>query len=271
MTRFEPLPPLTVQGDGSAVVAAFAEGRLLLTRMEDGSLRLPSAAAVVRSPAEMVRVGRFGGRLCGALNLPVCPGIAGVEALDLREALQALPEAERTAASRGRELLFWRDRRRFCGVCGAAVVDHGKECARICTACGAMYFPVLAPAVIVAVHRGERLLLAHNRKFRDGVYSLIAGFVEAGENLENAVRREVLEETGIEIRNLAYFGSQSWPFPNSLMLGFHAEYASGELRADGEEISDAGWFSPESFPMLPSPGSISRELIEDCRRRMLNE
>ena len=265
--EFIPLPPATVTGESSALLAVFAEGRLLLRQMEDGNWHLPPAEALLNRATRVIRVGRFGERLCGALELPGCPGVAELEARDIREALQLLPEPERIAAARGRELLFWRNRRRYCGVCGAETVDHGTECARVCTNCGAMFFPVLAPAVIVAVRRGDRLLLAHNRKFREGMYSLIAGFVEAGENLENAVRREIREEVGIEVKNLSYFGSQSWPFPNSLMLGFRAEYADGELRPDGEEISDAGWFRPETFPSLPSPGSISRELIEDyCQR-----
>jgi NAD+ diphosphatase len=110
--------------------------------------------------------------------------------------------------------------------------------------------------------RDNKLLLAHNARFKNNMYGLVAGFVEAGENLENAVSREIMEEVGIEVKNIRYFSSQVWPFPNSLMVGFFADYAAGEIKVDGVEIADAGWFSPDEFPEIPRHGSIARKLID---------
>jgi NAD+ diphosphatase len=156
----------------------------------------------------------------------------------------------------------WRADSRFCGTCGVKNIDAPDELARLCPACGRMEFPRISPAVITLIINGTgEALLAHNKKFSPGVYSLIAGFNEAGESLEHTVIREIREEVNIEVRNIRYIRSQSWPFPNSLMLGFTARYVSGELRPDGREIEDAQWFSRDKLPLLPSSGSISRFLI----------
>jgi NAD+ diphosphatase len=147
------------------------------------------------------------------------------------------------------------------------VVD---ERSRRCPQCGQTGFPRLAPAVIVLIERGDgRALLARNARFPDGMYSCVAGFVEPGETLEQAVHREIREEVGIEVRDLQYFGSQPWPFPHSLMIGFFAQYASGDLTPDGDEIADARWFSPSDLPGLPGEISIARALIDAWRRRSL--
>ena len=115
----------------------------------------------------------------------------------------------------------------------------------------------------------DKILLAHNRNFTSGVYSLIAGFVESGETLEQAVAREILEETGIRVKNIRYYSSQPWPFPNSLMLGFIAEYDSGELNPDGLELESAGWYTVDDLPLLPEHGSIARKIIEDFKKNNL--
>ncbi|MDR1100732.1 MAG: NAD(+) diphosphatase [Treponema sp.] len=156
----------------------------------------------------------------------------------------------------------WRADSRFCGSCGAKNIDAPDELARLCPACGRLEFPRIAPAVITLIinDTGEALL-AHNKKFTPGVYSLIAGFNEAGESLEHTVVREIREEVNIEVRDIRYIKSQPWPFPNSLMLGFTARYASGELLPDGQEIEDVQWFSPAKLPLLPGNGSVSRYLI----------
>ena len=157
----------------------------------------------------------------------------------------------------------WRRESLFCGSCGAKNTDHPEELARLCPACGRVEYPRIAPAVITLITNDEgKVLLAHNKKFPSGVYSLIAGFVEPGETLETAAARETLEEVGIEIGDIRYIVSQPWPFPHSLMAGFSARHISGVLKADGVEIEDARWFSRDSLPTLSAPGSLSRFLIE---------
>ncbi|MDR1287457.1 MAG: NAD(+) diphosphatase [Treponema sp.] len=159
-------------------------------------------------------------------------------------------------------IVQWRAESRFCGSCGTANTDAPDELARLCPACGRREYPRISPAVITIVINGEgKALLAHNNKFSGGMYSLVAGFAEAGESLEGAVEREILEEVNLKVSDIRYITSQPWPFPNSLMLGFVCRYAGGEIRPDGREISDAGWFSRDSLPLIPGFGSVSRYLI----------
>jgi NAD+ diphosphatase len=162
----------------------------------------------------------------------------------------------------------WRNDSRFCGTCGAKNTDGPSEPHRICPKCGRIEYPRICPAVIIIITDDkDRILLAHNKKFRAGVYSHISGFYEAGETLEAAIVREIREEVNIEVKDIEYLKSQSWPFPNSLMIGFQARYASGELKPDGVEIEDAKWFTRDSLPELPAHGSLSRFLIECWRER----
>ncbi len=136
------------------------------------------------------------------------------------------------------------------------------ERAKRCPQCGFLYFPRLAPAIIVLIERGDQLLMARSHRFAPGVYSVLAGFVEPGESLEEAVVREVKEEVGISIKDIRYFGSQPWPFPHSLMVGFTATYAGGDISVDPTELEDAGWFTVDSIPPLPGKLSIARKLID---------
>jgi NAD+ diphosphatase len=161
-------------------------------------------------------------------------------------------------------LAQWREESRYCGSCGHPNADtENGEYARICPSCGRKEFPRISPAILVLIknERGEALL-AHNYNFKDNVYSLIAGFMEVGENLERTVAREVHEEVGIEIEDITFVTSQSWPFPNSLMVGFEAKYKSGVIRCDKKEIADAKWFSRDNLPELPGKGSVSRFIID---------
>ena len=164
---------------------------------------------------------------------------------------------------RSHHIALWRGESRFCGRCGALnrEADNG-EMARYCTACDRHEFPRISPAVIVIIINDKNeALLAHNKKFVGGIYSLIAGFNEPGENLEATVAREVKEEVSIAVKDIRYIRSQPWPFPNSLMLGFSARYAGGEITPDGVEIADAQWFPKDRLPPLPGHGSVSRYLI----------
>jgi NAD+ diphosphatase len=156
----------------------------------------------------------------------------------------------------------WRRESRFCGSCGAKNTDASVELARLCPVCGRLEFPRIAPAVITIIINDEgRALLAHNKKFAPGVYSLIAGFNEAGESLEATVAREIREEVHIGVKDIHYEASQPWPFPNSLMLAFSARYASGTIQPDGTEIEDARWFEKDKLPTLPGKASVSYWLI----------
>jgi NAD+ diphosphatase len=159
-------------------------------------------------------------------------------------------------------LFNWRMSAVYCGRCGAPMFDKTDETARICSTCASVVYPRLSPAIIALVTRDERILLARNASFKTRIFSLVAGFVEAGENFEECIMREVLEETGVIVRNVRYRGSQSWPFPESLMVGFEAEWNSGEIVVDGTEIVAAGWFGPGDPLPLPMLGSLSRTLID---------
>lgn len=165
-------------------------------------------------------------------------------------------------AARASHLLLFDRTTKFCGACGAGNLLMESELAKQCPVCGQIMYPRLSPAIIVLVRRGSEVLLARSPGFPPGMYSVIAGFVEPGETIEHAVHREVMEETGITISDLRYIGSQPWPFPDSLMIGFVASYAGGTIRADTAEIEDAGWFKRGSLPGLPGPLSLSRALID---------
>ena len=157
----------------------------------------------------------------------------------------------------------WRFDSRFCGTCGAKNDFISADTHCLCPECGRMEFPRICPAVIVIItDNKDRILLAHNKRFKSKVYSHISGFNEAGETLEETVAREVREEINIEVCNITYVRSQAWPFPNSLMLGFQARYLSGTIKPDGVEIEDAAWFERDNLPELPGLGSLSRVLID---------
>ncbi|GGJ88179.1 NAD(+) diphosphatase [Pseudomonas matsuisoli] len=169
------------------------------------------------------------------------------------------------------QIATWMRHHRFCGHCGTATLGINGERARGCPACGLRQYPRISPSMIVLVTRGDDVLLARSPRFLPGVYSTLAGFVEPGETIEECVHREVSEEVGVQVRNLKYLASQSWPFPHSLMLGFHAEYEGGDIVLQPEEIEDAQWFSLRDLPQLPGPMSISRYLIDTYRAGRMGE
>lgn len=160
------------------------------------------------------------------------------------------------------QFINWSRNHRFCGKCGKPTEDKKDERAKICAKCGQIYFPRLSPAIIVAVVKDDMLLMANSPRFPSKFYSVLAGFVEPGETLEECVKREVYEEVAIAVKNVKYFGSQPWPFPDSLMIGFTAEYESGEIKVDKNEISDAAWFKRDEIPRIPPSISIARKLID---------
>ena len=208
-------------------------------------------------------LGKLDGRHCySAECVPDARAPEGMSFEGLRPLFSHLDDRVFRLAGRAFQIMNWDRTHQFCSQCGHSTKDKGDEIAKLCPACGFTSFPVMSPAVIVAVTRGDKILLARAGRFPKEMYSVLAGFVEPGESLEECIRREVEEEVGVEVTNIRYFGSQAWPFPNSLMIGFTAEYAGGEIRIDEKEIVDAGWFRADNLPKIPDKISIARKLID---------
>lgn len=223
-------------------------------------------------PSGTVQLLPLGKSECAAVSAVLLnPGDAApapLESAGLRELFGMVVDEELGWASRAVQLAGFHQDHRFCGRCGSPAKPSSAEHARVCTGCGATVYPRLSPAVIVLVERGDACLFARSPHFPPGVYSAIAGFVEPGETAEHVVERELAEECGVAVTDIRYAGSQPWPFPHSLMLGFVATYAGGEVRVDGVEVEDAGWFRADALPPLPPPGSIARRLIEEFVERV---
>jgi len=212
-------------------------------------------------------LGMLGDEACWGVDVPAGDDPSFGAALDLYSYFGRASELEWLVAGRAVQLVEWARTHRFCGRCGTPTEPQDHERAMKCPACGLLAFPRLAPAMITLVTRGERgpdqeALLARGVQFRAPMYSCLAGFVEPGESLEGAVVREVREEVGVEVTDVRYQGSQPWPFPHSLMLGFRAEHADGEIVCDATEIADAGWYGRDELPMIPPGISIARRLID---------
>jgi NAD+ diphosphatase len=238
----------------------------LLVKSENGICALPDAALVANvglEPTPKLFLGLLEHHLCYAGELkPDEPQPDGWEWMDLRGLLGAIGEELFWIAGRANHLLDWDRSHRFCGQCGRPTEDKADERAKICPVCGWVNYPRLSPAIIVAVIKDDHILLARNKRFRAPFYSVLAGYVEPGETLEECVQREIHEEVGLRVKNIRYFGSQPWPFPNSLMVGFVADYAGGEIIVDQSELVEADWFEAESLPNLPLKVSIARQLID---------
>jgi NAD+ diphosphatase len=186
----------------------------------------------------------------------------GTTLMSLRKLFTLVDEPLFILSGRAKQIMDWDRDHQFCGRCASPTDTRYEDRAKICPNCKLTAFPRLAPAVIVAVSRGEEILLARSNRFAAGWYSVLAGFVEPGETLEETVQREVMEEVGIQVNNIRYFGSQPWPFPHSLMIGFTADYSGGDIVVDDVEIEDAHWFHPDNLPNLPSRVSIARKLVD---------
>ena len=200
---------------------------------------------------------------CYAVEVPEdAPAPAGMAFQGLRQVYGRLDEELFWIAARAVQIVDWDRTHKFCGRCGVPMELQKLERAKRCPQCGLLSFPRLAPAIIVLIERDDRLLMARSRRFASGVYSVLAGFVEPGESIEEAVVREVKEEVGLSVKDLRYFGSQPWPFPHSLMIGFTATHAGGEISIDETELEDAGWFTVDQLPPLPGKISIARKLID---------
>lgn len=196
------------------------------------------------------------------LDAPVTDD-AHFEMCGLRQSYYKLPSEFYLKAGKCQEILYWDKNTQFCGVCGAPMRLH-TDISKRCTNCGKEVWPQLATAIIVLIHKGpDEVLLVHAKNFRGDFYGCVAGFVETGETLEEAVRREVMEETGLTIENIRYFSSQPWPYPCGLMVGFHADYVAGQVHLQRSELSRGAWFNRNHLPVIPEKLSIARQLIDD--------
>lgn len=244
----------------------FQENNLLLS--EDFALPTLTKEQVEEiTNQEIHYLGEWGGASVYAVSVPEGnEPPAGYSFLSFREFYKQFDDEMFTVASSASQVCRWDREHQFCGRCGTPTKTAHNERGKKCPECGTMAFPHVAPAVIVAIRKGDTVLMAQNAKWRSsGLFSSLAGFVEGGESAEDAVHREVYEEVGIKLKNVRYVNSQSWPFPGSLMLGFAAEWESGELNPDGDEIVEAGWYAKEEMPgFIPNRKTISRWILEEA-------
>ena len=252
----------------------FFKGNTLLVPQEtkDNEIQIPVAQERLLSVAEdTFSIPPLEGKdVIKAVMLNNEEAITGWKEIPMRQALSIITgsnmakgEGDLGRLLRAYHIGQWRRGSRYCGSCGAQNNDADTELARLCPACGRLEFPRIAPAVItIIINDRDEALLAHNKKFTPRVYSLVAGFNEAGESLEATVAREIREEVSLEVRDIRYIISQPWPFPDSLMLGFCCRHAGGEIKVDNIEIEDAQWFPKDKLPTIPGSGSVSRYLIE---------
>jgi NAD+ diphosphatase len=244
-----------------------ASGDVLLA--DSGDRRPPPAAALEEFAPYLASRGRVSRaeRPCDIWALLGAPAPEGYSFVSRRDVAALCDYAFFNRAGVAYQMMNLTVQNKFCGACGGEMRDHETDRARVCGACGRVVYCSMSPAVIVAVERDGALLMGHGVNFPKGRYSVLAGFVEPGETLEETVAREIYEESRVRVRNVTYFGSQPWPFPNSLMLAFRAEWESGEPTPDGGELSDVRFFEPGELPGLPPEISISRTLIDDWLKR----
>ena len=255
------------------ITSTATEGRLYVItgqslcvayEVDGGEPRIPVGPA----PRAALYLGELSGMPCFARLLGEGESPPeGTDPIALRQLFGALPDDDFGVAGRALGLTAWDRDHRYCGRCGSPTERSQIERVRTCSRCGHGAYPRLAPAIIALVERSGRALLARNARFPLPFFSTLAGFVEVGETLETAVAREIHEEAGIAVTDIRYFGSQPWPFTGSLMIGFTARWAGGEIVADPTEIADAEWFAPDELPRIPPRLSIARELIDDFVRR----
>ena len=243
----------------------FCKGDLLLEKTSEGRYTIPyqeEAPTALKEWTNVHTITPFGDDDVRTYTIdgPVTDN-PRYEMCGLRATYNKLPHELYQIAGKCQEILYWDANTRFCGVCGGPMKMH-TEISKRCTHCGKEIWPLLATAIIVLIRREDKVLLVHARNFRGKFFGLVAGFVETGETLEEAVVREVHEEVGIKIKNIRYFASQPWPYPCGLMVGFTADYVSGDLHLQRSELDDAGWFDRDHLPPVPDKMSIARQLID---------
>lgn len=253
--------------DNTTFWFVFCKSDLLLQRMGDGLYTIPTGDTPPTEVKPWTTIHQIDVPLMDTMHVkaytidaPVTES-ATFEMCGLRASYYKLPRVLYLAAGKCQEIIYWDQNTRFCGVCGAPMKLHTNISKR-CEHCGKEVWPQLATAVIVLIHRGDEVLLVHANNFKRNFFGLVAGFVETGETLEEAVVREVSEEVGITIQNIRYFASQPWPYPSGLMVGFTAEYVSGEIKLQRSELAAGGWYHKDHLPELPEKLSIARQLID---------
>jgi len=262
--NFVPDCDFHLSADQPGRVLVFYQDRLVI-REQNGEMTLPHTGELAAfTPQLRIGLGRINDRLYCGWSLARTPELPnGLRLEGLRALYGRLGGPEFHLAGYALQLLNWLADNRFCGRCGGNMVLEKGDRALACSACRHTIYPRISPAIIVAVTSGDRLLLARSGRFPGRrMFSVIAGYVEPGETLEDCVRREIHEEVGLAVRRIRYFGSQDWPFSGSLMVGFTAEHASGSIRVDGNEILEADWFAPDRLPEIPGKISIARQLID---------
>ncbi|HEY0094529.1 MAG TPA: NAD(+) diphosphatase [Archangium sp.] len=260
--RFIPGHAVPARPRDTALLFA-AHGLELLVAERDNAVHIPTCAELPELATGAHFLGTLGDVDCYAAAFPrdISPP-EGMKLVPARGLYNRVDESLFAVAGRALAIAEWDATHRFCGRDGQPTVLVPGERSRRCPACRTPYYPRISPAVIVLITRGDSMLLARNANFPGAFFSTLAGFVDVGESLEETVVREVKEEVGVDLKNLRYFGSQPWPFGRSLMLGFTAEYAGGEIQVDGQEIAEAGLFTPDTLPQLPPRMSIARQLID---------
>lgn len=247
---------------------AFCQGDILLTK--EGAIPQGESPSFPLKPWNEVTRLTMEDVTCVVVRLDTPVLSNGFQMIGLRATFDILPASDYQLAGKCAELLYFDQNSKFCGCCGAPM-KWNSEISKKCTNCGKELWPPLAIAVIVRVLRKradgqDEILLVRANNFRGTHYGLVAGFVETGDTLEESVERELWEETHIKVRNIQYFGSQPWPFPCGLMVGFTAEYAEGEIQIQRSELNAAGWFTADNLPNIPGKASIARQLIDNWLR-----
>lgn len=265
-------PPPEEGARGRVVWFIFCKSDLLLKRLADGSFSIPHGTEPPIATKPWTTVHRITPMDDGTevrtftIDSPVTANDE-YEMCPLRQSYYKLSLPLYEKAGKCQEILYWDQNTKFCGVCGGPMKLH-TDISKRCTECGKEVWPQLATAVITLITRGDELLLVKGRNFKRDFYGLVAGFVETGETLEEAAMREIKEEVGLEVQNIRYHSSQPWPYPCGLMVGFTAEYKSGDIRLQREELEDGRWFHKDSLPNLPEKLSIARRLIDDYLNKL---
>jgi len=243
----------------------FYRGQLLVKKINN-IIELPEWIEIQHCAAQIARkhyLGTNDGQHCYVIELEEIDNIPPhLQFYPLRDLLVDLTDTQFILAGTASQILNWDKTHQYCGRCGTPMEQDVTERAKRCPRCRLVNYPRISPAMIVIITRGEDVLLSRSPRFRPGVYSVQAGFVEMGESAEQTVEREVMEEVGLKVKNIRYFGSQPWPFPNSLMLGFTAEYESGELNVNLDELEDGGWYHFSQLPKPPVQKSIAWKMLQ---------